>query len=108
MLAQATPPISPMDAIAPRNCANKPDRFKSAKSLEIFPPVIMQRLKRTADRSPFPLACGRILGNWARLCPCEVTPNLLVPLIRVAAELYRAIRFDVRSLVDDENRHRDR
>src|SRR5580692_12507740 len=107
MLALATPPISPRDAIAPRNCANKPDRFKSAKSLEICPPVIMQWLKRTADRSPFPLACGRILGNRQRLRPGEVTPNLRVPLIRIAAEPYRAIRFDVGSLVDNKNRHRD-
>src|SRR5258705_9522347 len=108
MLALANPPISPRDAIAPRNCSNKPDRFKSTKSLEIFPPVSMQQLKRTADRSPFPLAGRGILGNRPRLCTCQVTPNLLVPLIRVAAELHRTIRFDVGRLVDNENRHWDR
>src|SRR5580692_6421076 len=81
--------------------------FQISKSLEICPPVIMQWLKRTADRSPFPLACGRILGNRQRLRPGEVTPNLRVPLIRIAAEPYRAIRFDVGSLVDNKNGHRD-
>src|SRR3954451_20183610 len=107
MLALATPPISPGNAIAPRNCLNKPDRFKSTKSLEICPRVTAQWLKRTIDRSPFPLAGRGILGNRQWLCPGEVTPNLLVSLIRGAAELYRAIRFDVGILVDNENRHRD-
>src|SRR5712671_5531083 len=81
--------------------------FEINQSLEICPRVTAQWLKRTVDRSPFPLAGRGILGNRQWLCPGEVTPNLFVPLIRVAAELYRAIRFDVGSLVDNENRHRD-
>src|SRR5580693_7382685 len=101
------PPISPRDAIAPRNCPNKPDRFKSIKSLSICPDVTAQWLKNTVYRSPFTLAGRGILGNRQRLCPGEVTPDLRVPLVRIAAELYRAIRFDVGSLVDNENRHRD-
>src|SRR5258705_482877 len=64
-------------------------------------------VEKTVDRSPFTLASRGILGNRQWLCPGEVTPNLLVPLIRVAAVLYRAIRFDIGSLVDNENRHRD-
>src|SRR5262249_4534807 len=38
----------------------------------------------------------------------EALPNLVIALIRVWAELYRAIRFGVSGLIDDENRHRYR
>src|SRR5260370_14953618 len=101
------PQISPSDAIAPRNCPNKADRFESAKSLEICPPVTVQWLKRIVTRSPFPLAGRGILGNRQWMCPGEATPNLRVPLLRIATELDRTIRFDVGSLVDNENRHRE-
>src|SRR5438874_271650 len=101
------PPHSPpRDAIAPRNCLNKLDRFKSTKSLEICPADNLRWLKRTVAKSPFPLAGREILRNRQRLRPREVTPNLRIPLIRIATEPYGTIRFDVRGLVDNKNRHR--
>src|SRR5215467_3619532 len=38
----------------------------------------------------------------------QALPNLVIALIRVCAELYRAIRFGVSGLIDDEDWHRYR
>src|SRR5215469_1034372 len=53
---------------------------------------------------PFPLARHRILGHREPLRWGQTLPNLIIALIRIAAELNRSVRFDISRLINDEDR----